>query len=102
MGLWLAAFGLPMYSGAMLRRPRRCAAGEALRLLQQCRELAPTLPELYAVQGRILKHAGDLEGAAAVACRAESMDLADRCAHVSACLRSKPIKDTPLPASHLV
>ncbi|CAK0738600.1 hypothetical protein CVIRNUC_001066 [Coccomyxa viridis] len=52
--------------------------GEALRRLQQCRELAPTLPELYAVQGRILKHAGDPEGAAAVACRAESMDLADR------------------------
>lgn len=69
-----------------------CAAGEALRLLQQCRELAPTLPELYAVQGRILKHAGDPEGAAAVACRAESMDLADRCANTSASRRSEFIR----------
>ena len=40
------------------------------------------------MQGRILKHAGDPEGAAAVACRAESMDLADRYAHVPACLTS--------------
>lgn len=56
-------------------------AGEALRLLEQCKQLAPTLPELYTVQSRILKHAGDPQGAAAAACKAESMDLADRCAH---------------------
>ncbi len=55
--------------------------GEALRLLEQCKELAPTLPELYTVQSRILKHAGDPQGAAEAACKAESMDLADRCAH---------------------
>ena len=55
-------------------------AGEALRLLEQCKELAPTLPELYTVQSRILKHAGDPQGAAEAACKAESMDLADRCA----------------------
>ena len=84
----------------MLRRLSWCAAGEALRRLQQCRELAPTLPELYAVQGRILKHAGDPEGAAAVACRAESMDLADRRAHVSACLTTIHTIIAPLPASH--
>ncbi len=53
-------------------------AGEALRLLEQCKELAPTLPELYTVQSRILKHAGDPQGAAEAACKAESMDLADR------------------------
>lgn len=57
-----------------------CCTGEALKLLGQCAELAPTLPELYTVQSRILKHAGDPDGAAKAACRAESMDLSDRCA----------------------
>ena len=57
----------------------KLCAGEALRLLEQCKQLAPTLPELYTVQSRILKHAGDPQGAAAAACKAESMDLADRC-----------------------
>lgn len=42
--------------------------------------LAPSLPELYTVQARILKHAGDPEGAAIGASKAESMDLADRSA----------------------
>ena len=49
-------------------------------MLGQCAELAPTLPELYTVQSRILKHSGDPDGAAKAACRAESMDLSDRCA----------------------
>ena len=63
---------------AVLKQYLPRIAGEALKLLEQCKELAPTLPELYTVQSRILKHAGDPQGAAVVACKAEIMDLADR------------------------
>ncbi|KAF8393317.1 hypothetical protein HHK36_021558 [Tetracentron sinense] len=38
----------------------------------------PTVIDLYSVKGRILKHAGDLTAAAALADEARSMDLADR------------------------
>jgi peptide alpha-N-acetyltransferase len=56
-----------------------CArAGAALAALGRCLEVAPTLPELYSVQARVLKHAGDPQGAAAAAVKAQSLDLADR------------------------
>ncbi|XP_074583808.1 N-terminal acetyltransferase A complex auxiliary subunit NAA15 [Curcuma longa] len=38
----------------------------------------PTVIDLYSIKGRILKHAGDLPAAAALADEARSMDLADR------------------------
>ena len=50
-------------------------------MLGRCLELAPTLPEAYSVQARLLKHAGDPQGAAVAAVRAQSLDLADRWAH---------------------
>lgn len=48
-------------------------------MLEQCVAHTPTLEEAYGVKARILKHAGDPEGAAAAADRARHMDLADRC-----------------------
>ena len=51
-------------------------------MLDRCIQHAPTLLELYTVQCKILKHAGDPEGAAAAADKARSMDLADRCCRV--------------------
>lgn len=54
------------------------SAGEALSTIQECIDLAADVPEVYSVQSRVLKHAGDPEGAAAAACKAESLDLADR------------------------
>ena len=53
-------------------------AGDALQMVDRCIHHSPTLLELYTVQCRILKHAGDPEGAAAAADKARSMDLADR------------------------
>ena len=53
--------------------------GKALDMLQQCMQHTPTLVELYTLKAKILKHAGDVEGAAAAADKARSMDLADRC-----------------------
>ena len=47
-------------------------------MLRQCTEHTPTLIELYTLKAKILKHAGDAEGAAASADKARSMDLADR------------------------
>lgn len=55
-----------------------CNTGDALEMLQKCIEQFPELLELYTLQCKILKHAGDLEGAAAAADKARSMDLADR------------------------
>ena len=46
----------------------------------------PELPDVYTVQSRIAKHAGDLDAAAAAACKAESLDLADRWALVGGIL----------------
>ena len=47
-------------------------------MLDRCIQHTPTLLELYSAQCKILKHAGDPEGAAAAADKARSMDLADR------------------------
>ncbi len=47
-------------------------------MVGECVELAPDVPEVYSVKARILKHAGDLEGAAASAVKAQSLDLTDR------------------------
>jgi len=52
--------------------------GEALRYVDACIEHTPTLIEAHSVRARVLKHAGDLAGAAEAAERARSMDLADR------------------------
>lgn len=60
------------------------APGHALATIQRCIDEEPTLPDLYTVQGRIAKHAGDLEAAVAAACKAESLDLADRWAPIGA------------------
>jgi Flp pilus assembly protein TadD len=61
--------------------------GKALDMLQQCMQHTPTLVELYTLKAKILKHAGDVEGAAAAADKARSMDLADRCCCTSvACM----------------
>ena len=48
-------------------------------MLARCVEHTPTLEEEYSLKARILKNAGDPEGAAASADRARHMDLADRC-----------------------
>ena len=62
------------------------ATGAALAALDRCFGVAPKLPELYSVQARVLKHAGDPAGAAAAAVKAQSLDLADRCLPVLAVL----------------
>lgn len=54
------------------------SAGRALELLGQCVEHTPTLVELYTFQAKVLKHAGDLQGAVAASDKARSMDLNDR------------------------
>ena len=61
-------------------------AGDALQMVDRCIHHSPTLLELYTVQCRILKHAGDPEGAAAAADKARSMDLADRSTQHLLCL----------------
>ncbi|KAL5729406.1 N-alpha-acetyltransferase 16 [Ranunculus cassubicifolius] len=50
----------------------------ALAKIEEAIEHTPTVIDLYLVKGRILKHAGDLAAAAALADEARSMDLADR------------------------
>ncbi|CAN6442127.1 unnamed protein product [Victoria cruziana] len=50
----------------------------ALAKIDQAIAHTPTVIDLYSVKGRILKHAGDLAAAAALADEARSMDLADR------------------------
>lgn len=52
--------------------------GAALAMVQRCIAGDPTLIEPYSVKAKILKHAGDLAGAAAAADKARSLDLADR------------------------
>ena len=56
------------------------SADRALELLEECFQLdfGADEIELYCVKGKILKHAGDLEGAAAATVKAQSLDLADR------------------------
>ena len=62
--------------------------GKAFDMLQQCMQHTPTLVELYTLKAKILKHAGDVEGAAAAADKARSMDLADRCLCPSTCMHA--------------
>ncbi|CAA7403072.1 unnamed protein product [Spirodela intermedia] len=50
----------------------------ALARIDEAIEHTPTVIDLYSAKGRILKHAGDLPAAAALADEARSMDLADR------------------------
>ncbi|GMP34658.1 hypothetical protein CsSME_00007436 [Camellia sinensis var. sinensis] len=50
----------------------------ALEKIDEAIEHTPTVIDLYSVKGRILKHAGDLVAAAALADEARCMDLADR------------------------
>ncbi|RWR77484.1 Tetratricopeptide repeat-containing domain-containing protein [Cinnamomum micranthum f. kanehirae] len=57
---------------------RRVQHEFALAKIDEAIEHTPTVIDLYSVKGRILKHAGDLAAAAALADEARSMDLADR------------------------
>ncbi|GAB2269440.1 N-alpha-acetyltransferase 16, NatA auxiliary subunit [Dionaea muscipula] len=50
----------------------------ALAKIDEAIEHTPTVIDLYSVKSRILKHAGDLTAAAALADEARCMDLADR------------------------
>ncbi|WCJ40661.1 N-alpha-acetyltransferase 15 NatA auxiliary subunit [Euphorbia peplus] len=50
----------------------------ALTKINEAIEHTPTVIDLYSVKSRILKHAGDLAAAAALADEARCMDLADR------------------------
>ncbi len=69
-------------SGPLALSPRAAhtRTGDALAALDAADALDPDLPELWTARCRVLKHAGDLAGAAAAAVRAQDMDLADRCA----------------------
>ena len=55
------------------------SAEKALRLVEQCESEQPDVLEVYMAKGVILKHAGDLDGAAAACFQAQSLDHADRC-----------------------
>ncbi|KAI4331230.1 hypothetical protein MLD38_029435 [Melastoma candidum] len=57
---------------------RRGRYDDALSKIDEAIEHTPTVIDLYSVKGRILKHAGDLAAAAALADEARCMDLADR------------------------
>ncbi|KAG6665313.1 N-terminal acetyltransferase A complex auxiliary subunit NAA15 [Carya illinoinensis] len=57
---------------------RRGQYGVALSKIDEAIEHTPTVIDLYSVKSRILKHAGDLAAAAALADEARCMDLADR------------------------
>ncbi|OUZ99684.1 Tetratricopeptide repeat-containing domain [Macleaya cordata] len=57
---------------------RRGQYETALAKIDEAIEHTPTVIDLYLVKGRILKHAGDLAAAAALADEARCMDLADR------------------------
>lgn len=69
---------------------------KAVALINHCIQHTPTLIEAYTIKSRILKHAGDLEGAAEAAETARTMDLADRylnCTAVKALFRAGKIED---------
>jgi N-alpha-acetyltransferase 15/16, NatA auxiliary subunit len=51
---------------------------QALKLVDGCIERTPSLVELHSARARILKHAGDLAGAAAAAQHARTLDTSDR------------------------
>ncbi|KAH9714685.1 N-terminal acetyltransferase A complex auxiliary subunit NAA15 [Citrus sinensis] len=57
---------------------RRGQYDVALSKIDEAIEHTPTVIDLYSVKSRILKHAGDLAAAAALADEARCMDLADR------------------------
>ncbi|GAV89376.1 NARP1 domain-containing protein/TPR_11 domain-containing protein [Cephalotus follicularis] len=57
---------------------RRSRYDVALSKIDEAIEHTPTVIDLYSVKSRILKHAGDLAAAAALADEARCMDLADR------------------------
>ncbi|PKU72316.1 peptide alpha-N-acetyltransferase [Dendrobium catenatum] len=57
---------------------RRGQHGLALVKIDEAIKHTPTVIDLYSIKGRVLKHAGDLVAAAALADEARSMDLADR------------------------
>ncbi|KAL6996526.1 N-alpha-acetyltransferase 16, NatA auxiliary subunit [Sarracenia purpurea var. burkii] len=57
---------------------RRGQCDIALAKIDEAIKHTPTVIDLYSVKGRILKHAGDLVSAAALADEARCMDLADR------------------------
>ncbi|KAJ8427132.1 hypothetical protein Cgig2_033942 [Carnegiea gigantea] len=57
---------------------RRSQYGTALAKIDEAISHTPTVIDLYSVKSRILKHAGDLTAAAALADEARCMDLADR------------------------
>ncbi|KMZ70167.1 putative NMDA receptor-regulated protein [Zostera marina] len=57
---------------------RRGQIEVALAKIDEAIAHTPTVIDLYSAKGRILKHAGDLPAAAALADEARSMDLADR------------------------
>ncbi|RKP06374.1 NMDA receptor-regulated protein 1 [Thamnocephalis sphaerospora] len=58
----------------------------ALALVNETIAHTPTLVELYMTKARILKHAGDLDGAAEVMNEARQLDLQDRCV-ISKCTK---------------
>ncbi|PKA46790.1 peptide alpha-N-acetyltransferase [Apostasia shenzhenica] len=57
---------------------RRDLHDVALAKIDEAIEHTPTVIDLYSIKARILKHAGNLAAAAALADEARSMDLADR------------------------
>ncbi|CAO2815322.1 unnamed protein product [Amaranthus hypochondriacus] len=57
---------------------RRCQYSIALDKIDEAINHTPTVIDLYSAKSRILKHAGDLKAAAALADEARCMDLADR------------------------
>ena len=61
---------------------------------------SPTLIEAHSAKARVLKHAGDLEGAARVAEAARCMDLSDRyvnCLAVKALFRAGHVSGVLFP-----
>ncbi len=52
--------------------------GAALTLVEKAIDHTPTVIELHSIRSKVLKHAGDPQGAAAAAEQARCMDLADR------------------------
>ena len=69
---------------------------QALQLVDECIQQLPTLIELRSARSRILKHAGDVAGAAEEAESARKMDLADRylnCLAVRALFRAGRVEE---------
>ena len=60
-------------------------ADRSLHLIHQCEEQDADALEVQMAKGIILKHAGDLDGAAAACFQAQSLDSADRHAYSLPC-----------------